>query len=179
MKRLLVAFVALLFTGLVSAQSVAHCDYAAVFDTMPSAIQAQKDISELREYYAKELEEDQLKLQEAYQRYQVEGANLSPVLRQREEKRIQEMSAALDKKSQNYDADLQSFYQKKMAPLNELMNEAIENVAKANKIDYVLDKNSVLFAGGKDVTNLVIAEVLKLDVPKTTGTETAPATGGQ
>ena len=178
MKRLLVAFAVLLFTGFVSAQSIAHCDYAAVFDTMPSAIQAQKDIQDLRESYAKELEEDQLKLQEAYQKYQVEGSTLSPVLRQREEKRIQDMSAALDKKSQNYDAELQNYYKQAMAPLNELMNEAIENVAKANKIDYVLDENSVLFAGGRDITDLVIAEVLKLDVQETTPA-TSPAPVGQ
>lgn len=178
MKKLLFVFAVLFCTGFVSAQTSAHLDSQKVLDTMPSRKKALKEIEELRDSYAQELQEDEEAYYEAASNLEQYGDTLSPIMKQREQRRLMKMQQAYAQKEQEYTQDLQNQQNLSMTPVLELLQEAVDNVAEREEIDYVLDVTYLLHAGGTDITNLVIAEVLKLEAAAN-ATPPAPVQPGQ
>lgn len=178
MKKLLFVFAVLFCTGFVSAQTSAHLDSQKVLDTMPSRKKALKEIEELRDSYAQELQKDEQEYYEASENLRQYGDTLSPVMQQREKKRLVKMEQAYVLKEQEYTQDLQKQQNLYMTPILERLQEAVDNVAEREEIDYVLDVTYLLHAGGTDITNLVIAEVLKLEAAAN-ATPPAPVQPGQ
>lgn len=178
MKKLLFVFAVLFCTGFVSAQTSAHLDSQKVLDTMPSRKKALKEIEELRDSYAEELQADEQEYYTAASNFEQYGDTLSPIMRQREQRRLMKMQQDYAQKEQEYSQDLQYQQNAYMTPILERLQKAVDNVAERQKIDYVLDVTYLLHAGGTDITNLVIVEVLKLEAADN-ATPPAPIEPGQ
>lgn len=150
--------------GSVSAQSsVGHVNSQVLLDTLPSRRVALKQFQEFELTGMKELQEMETDLNQAIQVYQGKVNTLSPVMKSIEEEKLQKKQAALVARDESFQKEMQAYSQELNIPILKMVQEAVEIVAATNKLDYVLDATTVLVANGKDITNEVITELLRLD----------------
>lgn len=167
MKKQLTIFLFLLLCSAgntVFGQSkIGHVNTRTIVDTIPSRKKALKEIQEITKQSEAELIELDKQLQKAYNDYMGSKSDKSATVNQYEENRIQKMQQNLQDRQQELDGNLQ----KMNVALNEstykLVKDAVQTVATKKGLQYVIDQEAALFAGGTDVTTEVIAEVLKLD----------------
>lgn len=171
-KTLLIALVVLLSSSAVSAQSnLAHVNTQKVLDTMPSRKAAMKELENFERRAVNELQETQEKLQRDFQKLQSEKATMSPTAYKFEENRLMKKSQEFQQRQQELDQQVQILSQELNEPILDRIQDAIEVVSKAEKIDYVLDESGLLYSKGKDITNKVIVEVMKVEEKSTISPE--------
>lgn len=167
MKKLVLLLVATLIVGSTSylnaQSSVAHVNSQRVLDTMPSSKAAQKERERFEQRAMKELQETQQKLQQDYQKLQEEKATMAPTAFKFEENRLMKKSQEFQERQQELDQQVRILYQELNEPILDRVQKAIEIVAKQEKVDYVLDESALLYGNGKNITNKVIKEVMKME----------------
>lgn len=169
MKRLLVAFVMIFSLGTVMAQSVAHINSQKVLDTMPSYKQAYAQLEKIEKSRVAELQKEGADLERAIQRYQTNADSLGPTMYKYEGERLAKKQRAFQQKQQEYQEDINRMGVELNKPIMEKYNKAVKAVVERKKISYVLEAQQVVFAGGEDITSLVITEVLKKDTDNQEG----------
>lgn len=93
-----------------------------------------------------------------------EQASLTPVLKQYEEEQLQKKQQAMQQREQELQQKMQQLGNELNEPILKRVKKAIEIIAGRKKLNYVVDETSTLyFAGGSDITNEVMNELLKLD----------------
>ncbi|PKR81139.1 hypothetical protein CW751_06025 [Brumimicrobium salinarum] len=165
MKKLMLIFLIAVTTfGTVKAQSsVAHVNTQKVLDTMPSRKSAMKELESFEKRAVKELQETQQKLQADYGKLQQEQKTMSPTAFKFEEERLMKKSQEFQTRQQELDQQIQILSQELNAPILELVQKAVKKVCEDQKIDYVIDESSLLYSGGKDITQAVIVKVLEME----------------
>ncbi len=162
MKKFLLAIVLVLSAGASMAQNkIAHINTQAVLDTMPERIEAIESLQKFETAGIQELKEMQADLQAAYEYYEANVNDWSPVIRKIEEDKIGKKEQAFQERQRSLDAEMQAYSNELNAPILEKVQKAVESVAKAKKFDYVVDASVMLYANGEDITDAVITEVLK------------------
>ncbi|MBW7868233.1 MAG: OmpH family outer membrane protein [Brumimicrobium sp.] len=169
---MLIALVVLGSLGTTFGQTtIAHVDSQKVLDTMPSRKQAMQELDNFEDKAVKELQETQQKLQDDYNKLQQEKNTMSPTAARFEEERLMRKSQEFQMRQEELDRQMKVLGQELNAPILERIQSAVEKVSKSLKIDYVLDTSSLLYSAGKDITDLVIKEVLKMEQEATVKTE--------
>ncbi|HRP52183.1 MAG TPA: OmpH family outer membrane protein [Fluviicola sp.] len=166
MKKILFALALSACTFAVNAQTtkIGHVKSQMLLDTMPSRKQAIKEIKEIEAAGLKELQVMDSSIQVAYIKYQKDAPTMSETVRQYEENRIRRMQQNLEDRQQEIDQHLQIMTQEMNNKILERVKKAVAIVANLKKFNYIIDESSTLFsAGGIDVTNEVIVELLKLE----------------
>jgi len=151
------------FGAAYSQSSMAHVNTQKVLDTMPSRKNAMKELDKFENRAVKELQETQQKLQGDYTKLQQEKPTMSPTAYKFEEERLMRKSQEFQTRQQELDEQIQILSQELNAPILERVQTAVKKVSKQDKVDYVIDESSLLYSGGKDITKLVIEEVLRLE----------------
>ena len=171
MKRLLLIVCLVVGAGSAMAQSsIGHVDSQALLDTLPSRKAALKDFQEFEYAGMVELQEMEADLQSAATTLQGKWQSLSPVMQKIEQEKLQKKESALVARDESFKQELQAYSAVLNAPILSMVQEAVQNVADKNKMDYVMDATTLLVANGKDITNEVITELLKLDAAASAGT---------
>lgn len=170
MKKLLLSvLISIVSLGAAFSQStVAHVDTQEILDTMPSRKKAKAELSSFENRAVKELQETQQKLESDYARLQKEKATMSPTAYKFEEERLMKKSQEFQGRQKELDRQIQMLSQELNAPILERVQKAVEAVSKKQKIDYVIDESSLLYSNGKDITAMVMKEVLRLENEKGT-----------
>ncbi|MBP5982567.1 MAG: OmpH family outer membrane protein [Fluviicola sp.] len=166
MKKLIFALViAMGAIASASAQTkIAHVNSQKLLDTMPSRKAAIKEINQLEAAGIKELRDMDSAVQATYQVYMAKKATYSPTVDQFEQQKIQRMQQNLEQRQQEIDQQLQILSGELNKKTLDLVKKAVNNISVAKKLNYVIDESTTLFsAGGMDITNEVIVELLKLD----------------
>src|SRR5690554_4239647 len=165
MKKLMLAlFVAVLTFGSVQAQSnLAHVSTQKVLDTMPSRKSAMVELERFEERAFRELQETQKKLQDDYNKLQSEKVGMSPTAYKFEEDRLMRKSQEFQQRQQELDQQLKMLANELNTPVLERLQEAVNIVSKREKLNYVMDISALLYSDGKDITNMVIVEALRLE----------------
>lgn len=164
MKKVLLIVCLMMGAGSVSAQtSVGHVNSQALLDTLPSRRVALQQFQEFEGAGMRELQEMEADLNKSIQIYQGKVNSLSPVMKSIEEEKLQKKQAALVQRDESFQQELQAYSQELNIPILKMVQEAVETVAAKNKLDYVLDATTILVANGKDITDEVITELLRLD----------------
>lgn len=176
MKNLLFSTL-ITFLGVFSlnAQSIAHVDRDIVIDTLPSQANAAAEIESFRKRAFEELRETQQKLQGDFRKLEEERDRMSPTAFKFEENRLNKKAQEFQERQMELEQQIQVITQEAYMPIMERIDKAIEKVAKAEKVDYIIDSSdpSFLYTGGRDLTNKVVQEALKFE------NEAAAAAGGQ
>ena len=167
MKKLIVGLVAVLTLGAFNASAqnakIAHIDYLAVTDSLPSKIKADKEI----ESYIKEeqaiIKELEVTFQRDYNEYLAKRESFSETVRAVREEALGQRQQDIQVKTQKLQQDIQTLSNRLYKPIEDNLNIAVETVAKKHNISYVIDKGQTLYAGGMDLTAEVTAEMLKLE----------------
>ncbi|TNE53787.1 MAG: OmpH family outer membrane protein [Bacteroidetes bacterium] len=165
MKKLMVVLVAVMSMSTMMAQTkVAHVNSQTLLDSMPSRQSALKQLKEFEAAGVKELQEMEADLQEAYKKYMANQAELSPVMKQYEEEKIQKKQMAMQQREQELQQQIGNLSNDLNEPILKRVQEAVKIVAERKKIGYVIDESTTLyFSGGMDITNDVMKELIRLD----------------
>lgn len=165
MKNFLLAIALVLGAGSVIAQSrVAHVNSQTLLDTLPSRQVAILKLQEFETNGVKELQEMEADFNAAVSKYETTRPNMSPVIIKIEEEKLMKKQQALKEREQSLNSEMQAYSQELNIPILGMVQKAVKIVSERLKVNYVIDESVTLyFAGGTDITNEVITELLKMD----------------
>lgn len=149
----LVLFVAA--TGFVNAQSkIAHIDVTQLLAAMPEMKSAEAELKKLQETYGADIESSMTELRNKVTQYQNEAPTKSDEENKKRATELQGYEKNIGEAQQAAQQELQKKQQELFAPISERAKAAIEKVAAAQGIDYVVDAQpggGLIVAKGKDL----------------------------
>ncbi len=164
MKKLVLVFAIFVSFTSIAQTKIGHVNTQKLLDTLPSRKVAMQQISDFEQKGVAELKDMETELQKIYSKYMAEQATLTPVMKQYEEERIQKKQQAMQQREQELQQQIQMLGNELNAPILKRVQKAVDHIATAKKINYVIDETSTLyFKGGTDLTAEVLVELLKLD----------------
>jgi outer membrane protein len=158
MKQLRTLFIAIvMFFGaqVTNAQTkVGHIDVSALMTTMPAMKAAEAQLTKLREGYDTEYKKLVAEYQTKAAQYQKEAETAGELLNQTRSQEMQDMGTRIQKYQDDASKSLQDKQIELQKPLTEKALAAIQKVARAKGVQYVLDStvgSGVLLADGMDL----------------------------
>jgi outer membrane protein len=155
LKTLFIAIVMFFGAQVTSAQTkVGHIDVSALMTTMPAMKAAEAQLNKLREGYDTEYKKLVTEYQTKAAQYQKEAETAGDVLNQTRSQEMQDMGTRIQKYQDDASKSLQDKSVELQKPLMEKAQAAIQKVARAKGIQYVLDStvgSGVLLADGIDL----------------------------
>jgi outer membrane protein len=158
MKQLRTLFIAIvMFFGaqVTNAQTkVGHIDVSALMTTMPAMKAAEAQLTKLREGYDAEYKKLVAEYQTKAAQYQEAAATAGDLLNQTRSQEMQDMGTRIQKYQDDASKSLQDKQIELQKPLTEKALAAIQKVARAKGVQYVLDStvgSGVLLADGMDL----------------------------
>lgn len=142
------------------AQKIGHLNSAAILSEMPEVLAADAELETLQKQLIAQAQRKVESLQMQYQelvRKEQQG-DLSPRQLQEEQLRLREKEQELGMEEQNIQNTLMNKRNQLINPILERVQNAIDQVAKENNFQYILDTSggSVLFADdANDITRMV------------------------
>ncbi len=144
--------------------NIAHVNFQKLLDTLPSHKIALIQIGDFEKKGLAELRDMEEDLQKNYTKYIQDKSELSQVVKQYEEERIQKKNQAIKEREQELKQQIQVLSNELNSPILNRIQKTIDLVASRKKINYVVDETSTIFyRGGIDLTSEVILELLKLE----------------
>ncbi|MFV0541707.1 MAG: OmpH family outer membrane protein [Aestuariibaculum sp.] len=140
------------FVSFTQAQSkVAHINTQELIAAMPEAKEAQKQLETLGKTYEADMQASITEYQNTAKQYDAEAATKTDEENAKRAQELQEKQMRL----QQFRADAQKDLAQKEAelfkPIQEKAMKAIQDVAKAQGYQYVLDRATLIVADGKDI----------------------------
>ena len=155
LKTLFIAIVMFFGAQVASAQTkVGHIDVSALMTTMPAMKAAEAQLNKLREGYETKNKKLVTEYQTKAAQYQKEAETAGDVLNQTRSQEMQDMGTRIQKYQDDASKSLQDKSVELQKPLMEKAQAAIQKVARAKGIQYVLDStvgSGVLLADGMDL----------------------------
>ena len=142
-------------TSFVNAQvKIAHIDVQKLLSEMPEMIAADAELKKLEETYRADIESSMTELRNKYTQYQNEAASKSDEENQKRATELQDFERNIGEAQQTARQELQNKQADLLGPITEKAKKAIESVAAAQGIDYVIDATQgggLIVAKGKDI----------------------------
>ncbi|SHJ21020.1 periplasmic chaperone for outer membrane proteins Skp [Arenibacter nanhaiticus] len=149
----LVLFVAA--SSFVNAQTkIAHIDVQKLLSEMPEMKAAEAELKKLQETYRADIEGSMTELRNKYTQYSNESSAKSKEENEKRALELQGFEKNIGEAQQKAQMDLQQKQAELMGPITEKAKKAIEDVAAAQGIDYVMDAtqgSGLIVAKGKDI----------------------------
>ena len=147
--KILATTILLLFFGLnfATAQKFGYFDSEFVLSKMPEYSKAQGEIEQLAAAWQKEIEDMQQKVDELYRVYQAEQVLLTEEMKQERLEAIKKKENELkdyQKKVFGYGGLYFLKKQELIKPLQDKVFDAVEKVAKSNRLAFMFDKSAEL-----------------------------------
>lgn len=163
-KRIAVAIVLFVAaTGFVNAQSkVAHIDVTKLLSAMPEMKSAEAELKKLQETYSADIESSMTEFRNKATQYQNESPSKTEEENNKRAAELQGFQKNIGEAQQTAQQELQKKQAELFAPISEKAKAAIEKVAAAQGIDYVIDAQpggGLIVANGKDLLQDVKKEL--------------------
>ena len=160
-----IASLVILFLGTItaaSAQKFGYVSSAAILAELPDVKSADAELEALQKQLQKkgqgmieQLQKDYIAVQE-----KVERGELSPKQQEEESKKLQDRQTEIQKFEQDMVKQLQDKRNEKMQPIVDKINKAIQDVAKENGLQFIFEKDILLYADpAQDVSTMVRAKL--------------------
>ncbi len=149
-----VAVFALGFKGISHAQKLGHVNYERVVANMPETRKLQEDLKKIEKTYRDDITAEIKKLQDLAKKYDAEQSSQTKESNAARSQEIYEKRQNLAKAEQAAGQELQKKYQEGIVPIFQKATKAVEDVAKAKGVVYVLDASAgkgLLVANGEDL----------------------------
>jgi outer membrane protein len=165
MKKLVLLFAIVFMGGGLMAQTkIATVNSQSLLDSLPSYQDAMAYLVEKDKEGARELQIMKETFQKDYEKFINGQADMPPVVREHEEKKLMEADQAIQQKTQTLQTGLQELAQKMNEPILKKVQDAIKMVAETKKYDHVFDQSMLMyFNDAYDITEIVLVELLKMD----------------
>lgn len=154
LKTLAIAIVLFIGTQVSAQTKVAHIDVQALMTSMPEMKTAQDQMKKIQETYDKDYKNMVTEYQTKLQKYERESATAGDALNETRTKEMQDMGNRIQQFQQTAQKELGQKEMDLIKPIMEKAQKAIQKVAKAKGVNYVLDATTgsgVLFAEGIDL----------------------------
>lgn len=169
MKRLILIALFFVFTGFsqIAAQlEIGYVDSDAIMEQLPDAQDAQKKIDAVIAEWQEELDKMQQKWENKYDQYQKRKLIMSDQKRVEVEQELVDLENQISQFRQEkfgVNGELFDKQEEIMEPVNNKIFNAIQEVAKERKLDFVFDRSGdILFLYAKeeyDITSLVLEKL--------------------
>lgn len=164
MKNLFAVVLFVLGAGMSFGQSkIGHVNSQQLLEGMESRKAAIVKMQEFEKNGYEELQTMQTDLETSYAEFEKKAGDLSPILKKIEEEKLMKKQQALQERQQSLQTEMQAYSEELNAPILQMLQDAVKRVAKAKKLNYVIDVTQALFANGEDITEAVKVELKKLD----------------
>jgi len=163
-KTFIVIAMALLSFGTAFAQKsvkLGHIDSNELLKIMPGRDSAQAKLQREMTELEGALQNMQMELQQLYNDYMAKESQMSDLIKQVEQKKLQETGARIEEFQKNAQLQLQESEKALLTPIIDRAKEAIRKVAKDNGYTYIFDSavGVTLYEGGDDILPLVKKEL--------------------
>jgi outer membrane protein len=150
-KTLVIALVLFIGTQINAQTKVAHIDVQELMTSMPEMKTAQTQLDKIKEQYDKEYRTMVQEYQTKMQKYEQEAPTAGEATNEARSKEMQDMGGRIQQYQQSAGKELQQKEMDLLKPIFEKGQAAIQKVAKAKGVNYVLDATSpgtLLFVEG-------------------------------
>ncbi len=151
LKTLAIAIVLFIGTQVSAQTKVAHIDLQVLMTSMPEMKTAQDQMKKIQETYDKDYKNMVTEYQTKLQKYEQEAPTAGDALNDTRSKEMQDMGSRIQQFEQTAKKELGQKELDLIKPIMEKAQKAIQKVAKAKGVNYVLDATTgsgVLFAEG-------------------------------
>jgi len=157
---LLLAFVCLATIDADAQQKIGHTNSQLLFSEMPATQNAQSQLADYSKQLNQQYEAKEKALQQKVEGIQKTISTLTPNEIKLKEEEVQKEALALEQTRRGFEADIVKKEQELMRPLTEKFAKAIEEVAKENGYNYIIDSTALLHSmDANDVTSLIKAKL--------------------
>ncbi len=147
-------------TSFTTAQNkIAHISTQELIKAMPEYLTAQAEIEKLGKTYEATIQGSLKELETKLQQYNAEAEAQTQEENQKRMQEVEAMKQSLSQYQQQAQKDLQEKEFNLLKPITEKAKAAIEKVAAAQGIEYVLEAGGLIVAKGKDLMPDVKAEL--------------------
>ena len=141
----------------VFAQKFAHYDSQEIAKVYPAYLTAQTELEALGKQYENDLQEMQKELQTKFEKYQNEVNESTPAnMRQRREQELNDLQQRIQQAYQDNQKNFQEEQAKKMQPIIQKLQDAVNAVLKEGGYVYAIDKSTA--------ASVVINESISTDI---------------
>ena len=159
-KNTILAIVAVLgFTQMTQAQKVVHVNYLEIVDALPETKKSTADIQKIGEEYATDLRKKEIDLQAKSEKFQLESKSRTQAENEKVYIALQQEAANLQQAKLAARQDIQKREQDALIPIRKKIDDAIKAYAQEKGIQYVYDRGTLVYAGGKDITSEIKAKL--------------------
>lgn len=162
MKKILL-ILALVLPMLASAQKYGHVNSQELFQQMPELQGVQARLDSLNRQYEDLLVTMQEEFQRKVQDYEAKASGMTDAMRQIQEEELATMQQRLQTTYQTAQQDIAQKRQEFVAPLQEKMLNAIQEVGREQGFTYVFDSSVMLYID-PSATDLMAAVKAKLGI---------------
>jgi outer membrane protein len=152
---LIVAFFALGTSGIANAQKLGHVNLERVIANMPETRALQADIAKTTKTYKDDLESSAKALDAKIKKYTAEGPSQTEAVNKQRADEVQGERGRLAQAEQAAVQDIQEKQQKGLIPILQKAEKAVNEVAAAKGLVYILDasagKGLLVFDKGEDI----------------------------
>lgn len=144
-----------------------YIDSQAFLESLPEAVAVQKSLQAKGDEYQKNLKSMQDELERKAKEYDAQKSTMSTTKQEETEKQLQDMYTKIQQTAQDNQKAFNDEQQKQLGPILDKVRTAIQNVAKAGKYVYIMEKTAgqpiyINEALSDDVSAQVKAEYNKL-----------------
>ena len=119
-----------------------YIDSQAFLESLPEAQAVQKALQAKGDEYQKNLKAMQDELERKAKDYDAQKATMSTTKQEETEKQLQDMYTKIQQTAQDNQKAFNDEQQKQLGPILDKVRTAIQNVAKAGKYVYIMEKNA-------------------------------------
>ena len=167
MKKLILMLMLLAPMTMFAQTKFGYIDSQAFLESLPEAQAVQKALQAKGDEYQKNLKAMQDELERKAKDYDAQKATMSTTKQEETEKQLQDMYTKIQQTAQDNQKAFNDEQQKQLGPILDKVRTAIQNVAKAGKYVYIMEKTAgqpiyINEALSDDVSAQVKAEYNKL-----------------
>ena len=147
------------------AQKFGHVDVQAIMTSLPEYTRAEGELKAKAQEFENELKGMQDEIQRKYDEYEKTKSTMNQTKQQETEKNINDLMQKYQQAQQDNSQAFQKLQQEKLAPIQQKVFQAVENVGKNGGYVYIMQAQSLPYISStlsKDVTADVKAEIQKL-----------------
>ncbi|MCI0920062.1 OmpH family outer membrane protein [Sphingobacterium rhinopitheci] len=149
MKKIFLVLALLTFSisTIFAQQRIAYVDSEYILKHIPAYITAQKQLDDLSTQWQQEVDKQYAQIEKLYQAYQNDQSLLNENMRKRREDEIvnkEKQVKDFQKQKFGYEGELFQTTATLMNPIKDRVSKAIQDVAKAQSLDLILDKGTEL-----------------------------------
>ena len=147
-------------TGFMLAQSnIAHINTQELIQAMPEYKQARAEVEKLAKTYQADMESSVKEYEDKVKLYDSQAASQTDEENKKRIAEVQGMQQSIGQFRAQAQKDMQEKEANLLKPITEKAKAAIDKVAKAQGIQYVLDSSTLVVADGKDLLSDVKSEL--------------------